>query len=336
MKVMYMNSTDTHHISTPQDKLLTLMASMSLPVVAAPMFLVSGPDLVLAACRNGVMGSFPFPNARTLEELEAWLKTVTATLALWKKEQPEAKIAPFAANMVAHSSYDRLAAELELVAKYQPPIVITALGSPKPVVDVVHQYGGLVFADVNSVTYAEKALSAGADGLVLVTSGAGGHTGHMSPLAFVTAVRTFFDGPLIVGGSISTGAAVRAVEILGANLAYIGTSFIAANESIASSDYKDMLLAAEYEDLILTNALSGANAYYLKESLIRMGLDPNNPGSKDGPNFAGSQQKINAWRDVWSAGHGVGTVKKIEPVANIVARIEAEYKAAVARPSFLK
>ena len=275
-----------------RERLTRLTAGMRLPVVAAPMFLVSGPELALASMKAGIMGSFPFPNARTLDDLDHWLSIVTQTRADWLEADPTAHIGPFAANMVAHRSYDRLAAELKLVEKYQPPVVITALGSPGAVTDVVHAYGGLVFADVNSVPYAQKALAAGADGLVLVAAGAGGHTGAMSAFAFVTAVRAFFDGPVILGGSISTGEAVRAAEVLGADLAYIGTGLIAAEESMAGDDYKSMLLAAEFEDLVLTNALSGAEAYYLRASLERMGLDPDNPGRKDGPDFANSQRKI--------------------------------------------
>ncbi|TNE66188.1 MAG: nitronate monooxygenase [Alphaproteobacteria bacterium] len=298
------------------------------------MFLVSGPDLVLAAMKAGIMASFPFPNARTIEDLDDWLARISEGRAAMLAADPGAKIGPFAANMVAHRSYDRLGAELKLVEKYQPPVVITALGSPGAVVDVVHAYEGLVFADVNSVPYARKAVAAGADGLVLVAAGAGGHTGAMSAFAFVTAVREFFDGPVILGGSISTGEAVRAAEVLGADLAYVGTGLIAAAESIASEDYKSMLLAAEFEDLVLTNALSGANAYYLKESLIRMGLDPANPGHKDGPDFANSQGKIKAWRDVWSAGHGVGSVRAVESTATIVDRLAEGYARACAKPAF--
>ncbi|WP_417450311.1 NAD(P)H-dependent flavin oxidoreductase [Kordiimonas sp.] len=317
-----------------RDRFNHLTTNMLLPVVAAPMFLVSGPDLVLAAMRAGVMASLPFPNARTIDDLDEWLSTITQTRSRWLESEPDAPIGPFAANMVAHRSYDRLKAELELVKKYQPPVVITALGSPGAITDVVHAYGGLVFADVNNVPYAKKALQAGADGLVLVSAGAGGHTGAMSAFAFVTAVRAFFDGPLILGGSISNGEAVRAAEILGADLAYVGTGFIAAEESMAGEDYKSMLLAAEFEDLILTSALSGAEAYYLKASLKRMGINPDNPGHKDGPDFADSQGKIKAWRDVWSAGHGVGNVHKIEPAAAIVQRLAYEYTRAAKRPVF--
>ncbi|GHF17553.1 2-nitropropane dioxygenase [Kordiimonas sediminis] len=300
--------------------------------MVAPMFLVSGPDLVLGACKEGVMGTFPFPNARTIDVLDDWLSQITKTLQKWTTENPDCPPAPFAANMVAHSSYGRLSAELELIAKYQPPVVITALGSPKPVIEVVHAYGGLVFADVNSVPYAKKAVAAGADGLVLVGAGAGGHTGHMSGFALVSAVREFFSGPVILGGSICNGGGIRAAEVLGANIASMGTSFIAAEESLADSTYKEMILAAEFEDLVLSNALTGAHAYYLRESLLKMGLDPDNLGKKAGPDFSDSENQVKAWRDIWSAGHGVGTVTKVRPIADIIDELKAQYQAAVDLP----
>ncbi|RMF11511.1 MAG: nitronate monooxygenase [Alphaproteobacteria bacterium] len=312
----------------------SLKSSMVLPLIAAPMFLVSGPDLVLATCRQGVVGAFPFPNARTIDILEEWLDRLTRSLDPQRREGNQGPVAPYAANMVVHSSYDRLGDEIELVKRYRPGIVITALGSPKAVVDVVHEYGGLVFADVASVPYARKAAATGVDGLVLVSAGAGGHTGQMSPFAFVPAVREFFDGLIVVAGSICNGQAIRAAELIGADLAYMGTPFIAAEESMASREYRDMLLAAEFEDLVLSNALTGANAYYLKASLRKMGYDPDRLDAKSGPDFAGSQQKIKAWRDVWSAGHGVGTIKAVEPAAAIIDRLREEYQRAIDLPPF--
>ena len=294
---------------------------MSLPLIAAPMFLVSGPDMAQAARREGVIGSFPFPNARTTDVLEHWLRQVSAP-------EGESPMAPFAANMVTHSSYDRLGAELELLAAYKPEIVITALGGPRPVLDTVHSYGGLVFADVNSVSFARKAADAGADGLVLVSSGAGGHTGDMSAFAFVSAVRAFFDGVVVLAGGISTGRAVRAAEVLGADLAYMGTSLIAAEESLASSEYKSMVVDAVFEDLVLSNALTGANAYYLRKSLENAGIDPASLGEKSKPDFANSQRSIKAWRDVWSAGHGVGAVKSVRAMSDIISEVRNDYRAA--------
>lgn len=212
--------------------------------------------------------------------------------------------------------------------------MITALGSPKRVIDVVHGYGGRVIADVNSVPYARKAAAAGADGLCLVSAGAGGHTGHMAGFAFVPAVREFFDGIIVLSGSISTGGAIRAAELLGADLAYMGTPFIAANESLASDNYRDMLVAAEFEDLILSDALTGADAYYLRASLKAMGLDADALERREFKEFVRAEDEVKAWRDCWSAGHGVGTVRAIEPAAEIIARLKQEYAAAVARPHF--
>jgi len=300
-----------------------------LPVIAAPMFLVSGPDLVRAVRREGVIASFPFPNARTLDVLETWLEDACA-----ERDADGAALAPFAANIITHSSYDRLGDELALIAKYKPDIVITALGGPKPVMDAVHGYGGLVFADVNSVPFARKAAAAGVDGLVLVSAGAGGHTGKMSGFAFVPEVRSFFDGVIALGGAVSDGRAVRAAEILGADFAYMGTPFIAAAESLATDEYRDMVVAAAFEDLVLSSALTGAEAYYLKASLAKMGYDPERLTAKDGPDFASSQTSIKAWRDVWSAGHGVGGVTRIMPAAEIIAAIERDYRTALTAPPF--
>ena len=296
-------------------------ARMSLPLIAAPMFLVSGPELVQAARREGVIGSFPFPNARTTDVLEDWLRQVC---------QPDEAggLAPFAANMVTHRSYDRMEAELKLLETYKPEIVITALGGPKPVLDTVHGYGGLVFSDVNSLAFARKAVDAGADGLVLVCSGAGGHTGDMSAFAFASAVREFFDGVVVLAGAVGTGRAIRAAEVLGADLAYMGTPFIAARESLASDEYRSMIVNAKFEDLILSNALTGANAYYLRASLEKSGVSADDLITKKKPDFGDSQGSIKAWRDVWSAGHGVGAVKSSRPVADIIRDVKAEYAAA--------
>lgn len=301
-----------------------LKARLRLPAIAAPMFLVSGPELVQAVRRAGLMASLPFPNARTIDVLEDWLADLCA-------RTPDVPRAPFAANMLTHSSYGRFDAELDLVRRFQPEIVITALGGPRRVVDAVHSYGGLVFADVNSVTFAKKAVDQGADGLVLVSAGAGGHTGPMAGFAFVPAVRQFFDGPIVLGGGIGDGRAIRAAEILGADLAYIGTRFIAAEESRASDEYRSMLVAAEFEDLVLSNKLTGADAYYLKASLARMGLDPDGRRS-DGPDFADSEGQVKAWRDVWSAGHGVGAVTRVQTAAQIIDTLAAEYEAACTTP----
>lgn len=302
-------------------------ARLALPVVVAPMFLVSGPELVLAACRSGVIGSFPAPNARTLEILDEWMGRINRELAAEQQADPAAPIAPWAQNLVVHRSYDRLRAELGLLERHRPPLVITALGSPRAALEVVHGYGGLVIADVNSVEHARKAAAAGVDGLAMVCAGAGGHTGRMSAFAFVPAVREFFGGIVIVAGGISDGRGIRAAELLGADLVYMGTRFIAAEESLAVPEYKRMVVEASCEDLILTNSFSGADAYYLRRSIERAGYDPASLRPKAGMDLGGSQARIKAWKDVWSAGQGVGLVHAIEPAAAIVATLRREYAA---------
>jgi nitronate monooxygenase len=322
------------HTATPapRDRLGALRSQLRLPLIAAPMFLVSGPDLVLAACAAGIGGAFPAPNARTLESLEEWLARVAQGHAALAARG--ARVGPWALNLVTHSTYDRLGAELALVDRYRPPLVITALGSPAPVVERVHAYGGLVIADVNSVALARKAAAARVDGLALVCAGAGGHTGRISAFAFVPAVRSFFEGLIVVGGSIGTGAAIRAAELLGADLVYAGTPFIAATESMASDRYRDMLVRASIEDLVLSRALTGADAWYLRESIVAAGLDPDALTGKSRVDWNNSQGQLKAWRDIWSAGQGVEGVRAVEPVASIVERLAAEYAAALDRPAF--
>jgi nitronate monooxygenase len=328
MKVTICKPTMTTISKDARSRFTELRASLRLPIAVAPMFLVSGPDIVTAAARSGVIGSFPAPNARSIDTFEEWLDRITGELKLLKDNQVAGATDVWAQNLVVHSTYDRLDAELALLQKYQPPIVITALGSPKRTTEAVHDYGGLVIADVNSVELARKAADAGADGLALVSAGAGGHTGQMAGFAFVPAVREFFDGILILAGAIGDGRAVRAAEILGAELSYMGTRFIATEESIAFDPYKQMVVDSDYSDLILTNSFSGAHAYYLRPSIIASGLDPDNLPRKDGMDLTSSETKIKAWKDVWSAGQGVGTVHEIEPLANIVDRIDEEYQAA--------
>lgn len=305
------------------EKIAEIKSRLALPVIAAPMFLVSGPDLVIAACNAGVVGSFPTMNARPIEELERWMQRITA------ERKPGA--APWAANLIVHRSNARFAEDLALVVKYKPEIVITALGSPANVVDAVHSYGGVVFADVNSVTYAKKAAATGVDGLVLVAAGAGGHTGPISPFSFVPAVREFFDGALVVGGGIVDGRGVRAVEVLGADFAYVGTRFIAAAESLAPDAYRQMLIEATEEDIILTAHFTGVPAHYMRASIVAAGLDPAQLGVRAEKRFdskiAGSAGEVKAWRDIWSAGHGARAVKKVITAAELVAELKAGYAA---------
>jgi nitronate monooxygenase len=311
-----------------QARFAELRTKLRLPVVVAPMFLVSGPEIVIASCRAGVAGSFPAPNARSIDDFEAWLDRISGELEHMRKQQLAGATDVWAQNLVVHSTYDRLDAELALLQKYRPPLVITALGSPARVIDAVHDYGGLVIADVNSVDLARKAAAAGADGLALVSAGAGGHTGQMAGFAFVPAVREFFGGVLILAGGIGDGRAVRAAEILGAELSYMGTRFIATNESIAMDAYKQMVVDAKFEDLVLTNSFSGAHAYYMRQSIVAAGLDPDNLVAKAGMDLSGSETKVKAWKDIWSAGQGVGTVHEVEPLGDIIDQLADEYEAA--------
>ena len=288
---------------------------LRLPVIVAPMFLVSGPDLVIASSNAGLIGSFPGPNARTTEELEKWMQQIN-----------DSTISPWAFNMIAHRTYDRFEDELELIKKFQPEIVITALGSPERVIEIVHSYGGKVIADVNNINFARRCAKMNVDGMALICHGAGGHTGHLSPFSFTAYVREFFGGLIVLAGSISTGNHIKAAKLLNADLCYMGTRFISAKESNAVDEYKSMLINSNYDDLRLTNLFTGADAYYLKDSIIKNNLDPDNLESNhDGFNVSGSQEKIKAWKNIWSAGQGVGLIKKIESVESIVEELEAEF-----------
>ncbi|MED4226841.1 nitronate monooxygenase [Neobacillus cucumis] len=304
---------------------------LRLPVISAPMFLVSGTELVKTCCLNGVIGSFPAPNARPIEVLDQWMGQLNDELAEARVKDPNRKIAPWAMNMVVHSSYSRLQDELNLIKKHKPQLVITSLGSPKHVVEIVHGYGGLVFSDVSDLTFAKKAADAGVDGLILVASGAGGHAGQINSFAFVDMVRSFWDGIIILAGSISTGKGILAAQAAGADLAYMGTRFIVAKESMANDEYRNMLVESTQEDLILTDAFSGVKANMLKPSIKKAGLNPEQLVKKDQVNFDDMQKETNAkaWKDIWSAGHGVGIIDRIESAAVIINRLEIEYREAL-------
>ena len=295
-----------------------IKSKLRIPAIAAPMFLVSGPDLVIAACRSGIIGSFPANNARSITILEEWFDRIGKSLP------PDT---PWAVNIMVHRTYARMREELELAKKYRVPIIITALGSPAAIVEQVHGYGGIVLADVNSVTFAQKAAASGVDGLVLVAAGAGGHTGQISGFAFVPAVREFFKGIVVLGGAIGTGQAIRAAELLGADFGYLGTRFIPSTESIAPIAYKEMLIQSNAEDIILSAALTGVPANWLRASLAAAGLDPKNmPDKKPMDLGRPEDSEKKRWKDVWSAGQGVGVIHSIEPVATIVERLISEYR----------
>lgn len=290
---------------------------LRLPAIAAPMFLVSGVDMVLAACNAGIIGSFPANNARTLDDLDAWMGQIARTLP--------ADAPPWAINIMVHRSYSRWEEELELVLKHKPPIVITALGSPVAVVEAIHGYGGLVYADVNSLTYAQKAAKTGVDGLILVASGAGGHTGPISGFAFAPAVREVFDGTIVLGGGIGSGRAVRAARMLGADLAYLGTRLIACEESLAVPGYKQMLVDSTAEDIVTSAALTGIPANWLKASLLAAGHDAEGLKTKAEINLGRPEDSAKRWRDVWAAGHGVGEVRAVEPLGAIIEGLVRDY-----------
>ncbi len=305
---------------------------MRVPVVAAPMFLISDPELVLAACKAGIAGAFPTPNARPISVLDDWMKRITEGLAEARDTQGAHTLGPWVANLVTHSSNTRLPEDLALVARYRPPIVVTALGSPKPAIEVVHAYGGQVIADVTTLALARKAVAAGADGLACISTGAGGHTGSLSPFAFVSAVREFFDGLVVVGGGISDGWGVAGAIASGADLVYMGTRFIPTVESQADPAYKQMLVDCSVEDLVVSAAITGTPASWLKPTLRKAGLDPDNMPDAPGRNYD-SNQSLSAkrWLDVWAAGQGLGAIKQVEPVATVVDRLAGEYRQAADR-----
>ena len=313
-------------------KTTSLPFTLRLPVVVAPMFLISGPDLVLAACRAGVVGSFPTPNARTPEVLAHWMQQITQGLEVARDQQDPATVGPWCANLVTHSSNTRLKDDLALVAQYKPPIVVTALGSPKPALDLVQGYGGRVLADVTNLKLAEKAAAAGVDGLACVSAGAGGHTGFLSPFAFVSAVRQFFNGVVAVGGGISDGYGVAGAIACGADLVYMGTRFIPVDESMAPQAYKQMVVDSNVDDLIISAGVSGTPASWLKPSLRANGFDPDNMPDAPGRQYDSSQVITGKkWAEVWAAGQGLGSIRAVEPVAQVVSQLQDEYQHAVRR-----
>jgi len=308
---------------------LNLSNHLSLPVINAPMFLVSSPDMVIESCKNGIIGTFPLLNARTSDLLENWMKHISEELSNAREENPSAKVAPWGVNLIVHRTNKRFEEDVELIKKYEPPVVITSLGNPSDVAKIVHGYGGLVFSDVISLDHARKAAKTGIDGLILVCSGAGGHGGTLNPFAFLKAVKEFWDGMTILAGAISTGEEILAAKILGADLVYMGTRFIATQESSASEDYRQMLIDSTLEDLVYTDAISGIKGNYLLPSLQKAGFDVENLMKKDSVDLSFSESKAKAWKDIWSAGQGVGCVKKIATIQEVVDDLKAEYKKAM-------
>ncbi|GAA1883960.1 nitronate monooxygenase family protein [Paeniglutamicibacter psychrophenolicus] len=302
-----------------------LKAQLALPVVAAPMFIISNPELVIEQCLNGIVGSFPALNARPQAELDTWLTRITTALDAARAADPERKIAPYAVNLIVHHTNDRLEADLETCVRHQVPVIITSLHAPTPVIAPVHAYGGLVFHDVTTVRHAQKALEAGVDGLILVCAGAGGHAGTASPFALLPEIRRFHDGPIILSGSIASGRSILSAQVMGADLAYLGTRFIATTEANAPDGYKSMVLDSAASDIVYTPAFTGVPGNYLKPSIAAAGLDPENLAerSKGSMSWAGGSSK--AWKDIWGAGQGVGQIDSVQSVADVIADLAAEY-----------
>ncbi|MFG1299975.1 nitronate monooxygenase family protein [Xanthobacter sp. V3C-3] len=297
-----------------------LSGRLRIPAVASPMFLTSGPDLVVEVCRAGVLGTFPALNARTSEGFSQWLDDIDARLA----DAPGA--APYGVNLIVHKSNPRLQADLAICARHKVPVVITSLGAVKDLVDVVHGYGGLVFHDVISRRHAEKAAEAGVDGIIAVSAGAGGHAGTISPFALVSEIRRIFDGTILMAGAINTGAQILAARAAGADLAYMGTRFIATREAMVSEGFKDMILASSAADIFYTSAISGVNANFLRPSIVAAGLDPDNLKSHGALDMA---SEAKAWKTIWSAGQGVGGIDAVMPAAELCDQLAREYRAAV-------
>ncbi|WP_138379933.1 NAD(P)H-dependent flavin oxidoreductase [Luteithermobacter gelatinilyticus] len=302
--------------------------SLTLPVIGSPMFIISNPDLVIEQCKAGIVGSFPALNARPKEMLDDWLWRIKRELADYQRDNPDKKVAPFAVNQIIHHSNDRLAHDLDLCIKHEVPIIITSLMAPNKIVGPVHEYGGLVFHDVISLRHARKAAEAGVDGLILVCAGAGGHAGTLSPFALVQEVREFFDGTILLAGAISTGRSILAAQAMGADLAYMGTRFIATQEANADPAYKKMLIDHYAQDIVYSSLFTGVHGNYLKPSIHAAGLDPDDlpEADKNTMNFgSGGGSKAKAWRDIWGAGQGLGSIKDAPTTAALVEQLRREY-----------
>lgn len=309
-----------------------LKAKMRIPLIGAPQFIVSGPELVIAQCKAGIVGSFPALNARPKELLDEWLHQIKEALAAHDRAHPDRPSAPFAVNQIVHKSNDRLEHDVEVCIKHKVPLAITSLGAREDVYKAFRDAGTLVFHDIINVKFAQKALEKGAGGLVAVCAGAGGHAGRLSPFALISEVREFFDGPLALSGSIATGRGVLAAEALGADFAYAGSMFIAATEANAVEGYKQDIVASTADGIIYSSLFTGVHGNYLKSSVTRAGLDADNlPESDPSKMDFGSNRAPKAWKEIWGAGQGVGSVHKIEPVADMIARLEHDYKAAKAK-----
>lgn len=314
--------------------LQSLNGRLRLPVIGAPLFIISNPKLVIAQCKAGIVGSFPALNARPQSQLDEWLDEITSELDSYNKANPDRPTAPYAVNQIVHRSNDRLEADMETCAKYKVPLVITSLGARVELNDAVHAWGGHTLHDIINIKFARKALEKGADGLIAVCAGAGGHAGTLSPFALISEIREFFDGPLLVSGSIATGAGVLAAQAMGADYAYIGSAFIATHEARCTDDYKQGIVDGTADDIIYSSLFTGVHGNYLRRSVENAGLDPDNLPQSDpsAMNFgSGGNTDAKAWKDIWGSGQGIGAIKQIMSTEDYVDRLAAEYAAAKAR-----
>src|SRR5574337_1054180 len=310
-------------------KLPRTLQNLALPVIGSPLFIISNPKLVIEQCKAGIVGSMPALNARPAAQLEDWLAEITETLAAWDRAHPERPSAPFAINQIVHKSNDRLEHDMQVCAKYKVPIIITSLGAREDVNQAVHGWGGIVLHDIIHNKFAKKAIEKGADGLIAVAAGAGGHAGTKSPFALIQEIRTWFDGPLALSGSIASGGAILAAQACGADFAYIGSAFIATEEARAVESYKQAIVAGSSDDIVYSNLFTGVHGNYLAPSIRAAGLDPENlPVSDPSTMNFGGGAAAKAWKDIWGSGQGIGAVKAIEPAAALIGRLRAEYKAA--------
>jgi nitronate monooxygenase len=311
-----------------------VLQHLALPVIGSPLFIISNPKLVIEQCKAGIVGSMPALNARPASQLDEWLHEISETLAAWNRAHPDRPAAPFAINQIVHKSNDRLDHDMEMVVKHKVPVIITSLGARVDVNEAVHSYGGIVLHDVINNAFAHKAVEKGADGLIAVAAGAGGHAGIKSPFALIQEIRQWFDGPLVLSGSIATGGAVLAAQAMGADLAYIGSAFIATHEARASDAYKQAIVDCNSDDIVYSNLFTGVHGNYLKPSIRAAGLDPDNLPESDASKMSfggGEGSKPKAWKEIWGSGQGIGAVTAVVSAAELVARLKREYREAQER-----
>jgi len=311
-----------------------ILQGLRIPVIGSPLFIVSNPKLVIAQCTSGIVGSFPSLNARPAELLDEWLHEISESLAAWNRDHPERPAAPYAVNQIVHRSNDRFEHDMQICAKWKVPIVITSLGARVELNEAVHSWGGITLHDVIDDRFARKAIEKGADGIIAVAAGAGGHAGRWSPFALVQEIRAWFDGPLILSGAIATGGAVLAAEAAGADLAYVGSPFIATNEANAPDAYKQSIVDSGAADIVYSDLFTGVHGNYLRSSIVNSGLDPDNldAGNLDTMKFgSGGSSKAKAWKDIWGSGQGIGVVDRVRPAAQYVDLLAEQYAAAKAR-----